>query len=259
MTAAMTCAQAREALSADLDGEPGPDGLAGHLDACPACRAWQDRLHELTRAVRLDLPSPPAELAARVTAALQEAAVMEMSSAPGPELEPLVCTAGAEPAPPTGTAGARYPARAGLGLVGGLQVLLAVRELLPGAADTSGVHLEHEVSSFAVAIGVAMLLAAVTPRRAREMLPVVAVAAGLLGLTALDDVVSGRVPPAHEYRHLLAVTGLALLVRLSRRAGSAGRPRPGRRWRPSGPGARAAGRTGLPVIRLRRRRSPRRT
>src|SRR3984885_5224472 len=52
----MDCTTAREAISARLDGERSdvePDLVEAHLASCPACRAWREQAHEITRRARL--------------------------------------------------------------------------------------------------------------------------------------------------------------------------------------------------------------
>ena len=72
----MGCDQYREALSADLDGEPagvGAAGLRGHLDRCAGCRDWYAAAVRVTRLARLAPAEPVPDLAPAVLAALPPA------------------------------------------------------------------------------------------------------------------------------------------------------------------------------------------
>jgi predicted anti-sigma-YlaC factor YlaD len=59
---ATDCAQARESVSLQLDGELSEfdlDRLETHLRICPACEAWADQVRDVTRQLRaasLELP-----------------------------------------------------------------------------------------------------------------------------------------------------------------------------------------------------------
>jgi putative membrane protein len=73
----MNCESAREAISASLDGEVSSLGgeLETHLEACAACRRWQEGAHEVTRRLRLAparaLPGAPAGVLAAAQAAAE--------------------------------------------------------------------------------------------------------------------------------------------------------------------------------------------
>jgi predicted anti-sigma-YlaC factor YlaD len=52
----LTCALARDELSAQLDGEQSPYltmPLAEHIPRCTDCRSWQEAARQLTRRIRL--------------------------------------------------------------------------------------------------------------------------------------------------------------------------------------------------------------
>ncbi len=68
----MTCESVREALSVELDGESSPQPRAlldEHLADCPACVAWIDAAHAITRRVRLGSAQEVPDLTARVLSA----------------------------------------------------------------------------------------------------------------------------------------------------------------------------------------------
>jgi predicted anti-sigma-YlaC factor YlaD len=188
MDAGMTCSTARELISARADGEADrgqPGGLDGHLDGCPACRAWEGRVHDLRRRVVLRQPLPPADLADRVVARLS--------------------------VPHAGVGGwVRYA----LGVVAASLVVLNLPALLgldSGPADHQGRHL----GTFGVALGVGLLWAAIRPERAIGLVPLaVALAAATLAGAAVDVGV-GRVGVVTEATHLLELVGVGLLWFLS--------------------------------------------
>lgn len=72
MTVLIGCQQAREALSARLDGEALPvdeDLLDGHLGECGACRGYQQDLEVLSRRLRVRPAVTVPDLTARILAA----------------------------------------------------------------------------------------------------------------------------------------------------------------------------------------------
>jgi predicted anti-sigma-YlaC factor YlaD len=188
------CEQAREAISARLDGEPAdvpPAVLQEHLDGCAACRDWQERAHEVTRTARLALARPapfrPDALVAGVLA----------RSRPPRRPTPLTWI------------------RLGLGLVGVAQAAVALPILLAGRDHGSPEHVAHEMGAFATALAVGFVLAAWKPDRARGMHVLVGAAAVLLVVTATIDLAHGRTDFGDEAPHLLTVAGWLLLGRLA--------------------------------------------
>ena len=65
--------------------------------------------------------------------------------------------------------------------------------------------------AFGIAYGVGLLVIAVRPARARTMLPVAAVLAATLTLTAVIDVATGDVPAIAEADHLPEVISVVLV------------------------------------------------
>lgn len=90
-------------------------------------------------------------------------------------------------------------------------VAMSLRDLL--AADGSGdsVHATRHLGAFTLAYGVALLVVAIRPARARTVLPVSATVAVALVITAGIDIVEGRVPLAGEALHLPEVASVVLL------------------------------------------------
>jgi predicted anti-sigma-YlaC factor YlaD len=192
----VTCEQAREAISAELDGEASAGdlvALAEHLRGCAGCTEFRDRAMALHRRIRV-LPAPvvrdvAGDIAARVRTDAANRRRMWWA---------WVLT------------------RASLVAVGVAQVLLAAPTLLLGHDEQAPTHVAHEVGSFAVAVAVGLLLAAYRPRLSSGMLPIVGIIAGLLLLTAATDVALGRTQLAEEWPHLLDLAGFLLLWRLAK-------------------------------------------
>ena len=190
----LSCARAREALSARADGEPddlAPGLLEEHLRRCPPCRAWEQDATALTRRLRLHPVAAPVDLTDRVTAA---------RSAPG-----------------------GWPVERVLLLaLGVVQLLLSLPPLLLGPEVAADLHVAHEVGVTDIALAVGVLAAAWQPWRAAGMLPVVVVLAVGLGVTSVLDIAAGRVGAVAEAPHLLAVTDALLLFLLRRRTPAGG-------------------------------------
>jgi len=191
----VNCDAAREAISALLDGEaPGPElsELEEHLAGCLACQRWRERAHKLTRSVRLQ----PARPVPRPPTGLIEAVRNEHRGRPW-------------------RAGRLTRTRIALVILAAAQLALSVRVLVLGRGDSAPLHLAHEIGSFDVAVAVGFVVAARRPARAMGMLSLMGVAAVLLVLTAVIDLVGGRTDLLDEAPHLLVVAGWLLLRRLA--------------------------------------------
>jgi predicted anti-sigma-YlaC factor YlaD len=187
----MRCDQSRDLLSARLDGEATADELAvldRHLASCAACTTFAGSLAGVDRLTRLAPAEPVPDLTAAVMAA----------SAP----------AAADPR--------REAARWSLAIVALAQLLVALPSLFADA-DGSSVHTTRELGSWSAALAVGLLVAAWQPARARGMLPLGVVLAGVLALGALFDVVSGATAGGGESIHALEITGVALLWLVAKR------------------------------------------
>lgn len=187
----MRCDQSRDLLSARLDGEATADELAvldRHLARCGACTDFAEALVGLDRSTRLIPAEPVPDLTAAVMAAN----------------------------PPALRDPQREAARWSLALVAVAQLLVALPELL---IDSGGdaVHTTRELGSWSAALAVGLLVAAWQPARARGMLPLGLVLAGVLTLGAVVDLVTGAAAGAGETVHLLELAGIALLWLLARR------------------------------------------
>ena len=225
----MGCDQYREALSADLDGEPtgvGAVELQGHLDGCAGCRSWYAEAARVTRLARLAPAEPIPDLAAVVVAAL----------VPSRSRRRLVSAA-----------------RTGLVVVAFLQALLAWSGALTGRDPMVTGHVAHEVGAWNLALAVAFLAAATRPRTAEALLAPVGVFVAVLAVSAVSDAVAGDLRGSRLAAHLLVAVGFGLLVPVAR----AYPPQPvlppadGTVPRDRAPGPRPTGPVAAPVERAR--------
>jgi predicted anti-sigma-YlaC factor YlaD len=191
------CDNAREAISAGLDGEAF-DGEIGelelHLESCRACLEWRDRAHTVTRRARI---------AAAPTAPV----------APGSLVEAVGTSARNRP---WQQASSLTKARLGLAAVALLQLVVTVPPLILGSDRDAPMHIAHEMGAFDMALAIGFLAAAWRPVHAKGMHVLVGAAALLLVGTAVVDIAAGRTTPAAEVPHLLAVAGWILLRLVAR-------------------------------------------
>jgi predicted anti-sigma-YlaC factor YlaD len=203
----MTCERWQDAISARLDGEDlGVDAalLDAHLRRCPACRRF-------------------AEQAAVIHAPMRVAAADDV-----PDLSRRVRKAAAL----ADRAGAWGIARGLLVLVALQIIVFSIPDLLFGDEAETSTHAARHLGAFTVAYGMALLVVAVRPARARAVLPVAAVLAGALVITAVIDLVEGRIPLLGEAQHLPELLSVLLVWSL---AAPARRPRRRQAARPVAP------------------------
>jgi predicted anti-sigma-YlaC factor YlaD len=191
----MDCVDAREALSAMMDGEePGaaPGDVAVHLAGCAECRSWREAAHDVTRRARLHLaqPSAPAGVDAVLAAVRSQGDFQQR-----PRTAPLT--------------------RLGLVVVGLAQVALALGPLLSGRYGGAPGHVSHEIGSFTAALAVGFLAVAWRPGRALGLRMSAGVAAVLLMITAIADLASHQATLGDEAPHLLALAGWLLVRHLA--------------------------------------------
>jgi predicted anti-sigma-YlaC factor YlaD len=201
----MVCEQVREAISAALDGEPGPlpeSAVSEHLAACESCRSWAVEVESLHRRARVSPAPTVPDLTASVLAAVDAHRAR------------------------TSLAARRRPVRLALAAVGLGQLALAGPQLLLGHDYGAPLHLAHEIGSFSVAIAFGLVLAAYRPRLAAGMVPILGIVAGLLLLTAGTDLALGRTQLSEEAPHLLELSGFLLLWRLAKLGADAPGPTP---------------------------------
>lgn len=205
----MECEIAREALSARVDGEHEPvpaRRVDEHLASCPECRQWQDEMNSQMELLRGLIASDRT----RITA---------------------VADTVSQPALPDNGAGIDW-VRGSLAAVGTIQIVLAV---LQAAGVSIGVHVGHsmgghvvnESTAWSVALGVAMLVAAVRPAAAMGLAVVGGVFTSVLAGYVVVDGLTGAVGAVRMLSHLPALAGVVLTVLVWRRHPSEP-PRPDR-------------------------------
>jgi predicted anti-sigma-YlaC factor YlaD len=189
MKGGIECARWQEAISARLDGEdPGIDPalVDAHLARCWRCQAF-------AADAALALVACPSQ---RTGAA---AAVPDLSK----RIRSAVAASD----------------RAGhWGIVRALLVVVAVEiiafslpALILGDEQDTAAHAARHLGAFTAAYGVGLLVVAIRPARARTMLPVTVVLAGALLITAVVDLVNGRVPLVGEAQHLPELLSVVLV------------------------------------------------
>lgn len=97
-----------------------------------------------------------------------------------------------------------------------LEVVVLSVPALVATGEGSAVHDGRHLSAFSIAYGVALLVVAVRPARARTVLPVATVLAGALLITAVVDLVEGNVPLLGEVVHIPEVISVVLVWLLAR-------------------------------------------
>jgi predicted anti-sigma-YlaC factor YlaD len=182
---ALSCDQARLALSARLDGEPlgvPADRLGLHIDTCRACADWLTQAEQVTRTVRLQPARVP-----DITAAILAAVAADQA-------KPVPAPAGRRRVAPGRQALTRL-LQAAVAAVAAMELLVTVPVMLGISADE---HASHEVAAFAAPVAVAFLLAAFQPRLARAYTPIAIVLAVCLTATSGLDIGEHRVTILHE-------------------------------------------------------------
>jgi predicted anti-sigma-YlaC factor YlaD len=185
----MNCEPWQLAISALIDGEdPGiePRLIEAHLDNCPECR----RFHAISEM-------------GRRTARLQPAQQM-------PDLSKKVSKLNAT----IDRAANLSIARVLLALVAIDVFFFAIRDLLSDDVDATA-HASRHLGAFSIAYGVGLLVVVARPARARTMLPVAAVLAGALLVTAVVDLLNGAVPLIGEATHLPELISVLLIWMLA--------------------------------------------
>ncbi|OHV05591.1 zf-HC2 domain-containing protein [Mycobacterium talmoniae] len=197
----MDCDVAREALSARIDGEPEPVPSARvdeHVRSCPSCTAWYTTARE--QAVQLR----------------SLAGAGSVAPVPGDRAVRRFGAAGLL------SGSRRYGLRAGLALLGLIQIWLAVAQAAGmdfglvaahhGAA--TGAHLLNESTAWCAALGIATVAAAFLPPIAAGLACVLVAYVGLLGCYVVADAVAGQVTTIRIASHLpvAAAAVLAVLV-----------------------------------------------
>jgi len=189
----MRCVECREALSARLDGEEGPEGRAAvdaHLSGCAECRRWLDDAARVTRLARTSVATP------------------------APAIDPDVLAA----APGPGRVRLAAALRVALAAVGGSQLLLGLVQMTTYQPVTQlhASHLWHESAAWNVAIGAGFVWTAARRVPASALIPVLTAFVGVLTLLSANDLWSARVEFERLLSHGLVVAGYLIMVAMTR-------------------------------------------
>jgi predicted anti-sigma-YlaC factor YlaD len=199
---AMQCDRWQDALSAMADGEdPGvePRLVEAHVAHCNSCSTFAQAIDgSRRRAVVHAAPHMP-DLSRRVS---KLNAIADRAS--------------------------RWSVvRALLAIVAIEVIVVSLPSLVAGDGEVDA-HDARHLGAFTIAYGVALLVVVVRPARARAMLPVAAVLAGALLITAVVDLARGVVPLIDETTHIPEVISVVLIWLLAvpapRRARTTQRP-----------------------------------
>ncbi|HEX2130182.1 MAG TPA: hypothetical protein VHH15_01385 [Actinophytocola sp.] len=201
----MDCEEYREALSARLDDEEGPEVAEQstdlHLDFCADCARWYENAALITRRTRTTAAATWPDVSAAVLSRL----------------------------PPARHPGAgRRVALAAVGALLGTSALVSLTAQGGGHAAAA-----YETGAWHLALGVAFGVVAARRAAPGALIPLLGTFVAVLSWGHVADLLSGRWSLAGALPHLLAATGLVLVVLL-------GGTRPARRW--PAPPATTAGR-----------------
>lgn len=182
----MSCDRWREAISARLDGEdPGIEQrlVDAHVARCGECQRFSAAAEATRRDHRIgpapDIPDLSRQVSKLVTLADR--------------------------------AGRWSLVRVLLTVVALEIIAFSLPALVLGDDQSTSPHSARHLGAFTAAYGVGLLVVAVRPARARTMLPVAAVLAGALVITAIVDLIDGRIPLVGEAQHLPEVLSVVLV------------------------------------------------
>jgi predicted anti-sigma-YlaC factor YlaD len=156
--------------------------LEAHLARCSECRSFQ-RLLEGSPAPRLEVAAPTPDITKRM---VRLNAIADR-------------------------AGSLSIARVLLAVVAVEVLALSMRDLVLGNDSDTFTHATRHLGAFTFAYGVGLLVVVLRPARARAMLPVAAVLAGALLITAIVDLANGTVPLLGEATHLPELVSVLLI------------------------------------------------
>jgi predicted anti-sigma-YlaC factor YlaD len=182
----MQCERWRDAISARADGEaPGIDTrlLDAHVATCPGCRRFRDEIDALRRPLRVGAAPAMPDLSPRI---VKLNAIADRARAWG-------------------------AARVLLAAVAVQIVVLSLPALVLGEDQATTSHDARHLGAFSVADAAGLLVVVVRPARARSILPVAAVLAGALLITAAVDIAQGRAPLVGETVHIPEILSVGLV------------------------------------------------
>ena len=182
----MDCAPFVEAISAIVDGErPGVDPhlVDAHVDRCPDCAEYRRVAERTRRGMRILAAEPETDVAHTIRSKVS------IADRAGALKIPLVL----------------------LFVVAVEVIVVSAIDLFSASGDPAAIHSTRHLSAFTLAYGVLLLLVVARPARARTALPVAGVLAGALVITAIADLVVGRIPLVGEALHLPEVVSVVLI------------------------------------------------
>ena len=177
----MTCNHYRDLISADVDGELGPEAqheLSEHLKGCLACQTFQQDAWQLRRALRV---TPVESL---------------------PSQDPVAGIAG----PLQAVSALRWV----LFVIGGTLVILNFEAVL-FAPEGGAAHLGRHDGVFGTALGIGMLAVAAKPHRAIGLVPITSTIAVLMFTVAVIDLLTNQASLWGEAIHVIEFAGLICL------------------------------------------------
>jgi predicted anti-sigma-YlaC factor YlaD len=198
----MDCTQARDSVSSVADDEATREErhqLDVHLDTCPSCRRYADRVSLLGRQLRVRPAEPVPDLVAAVVARARPARL--------------------------GRGGWLRPALAWVAVV---MLIQSVPALLFGSVPGTDEHLARHLGAFGAALAIGFVYAAWKPHRAFGLLPFTAALVATTLVSVIADLVSGTRTPVAELIHVSELVGLALLWMVAGSPGWRGRSHGGR-------------------------------
>jgi predicted anti-sigma-YlaC factor YlaD len=187
------CDRFREAASARLDGEPigmSASSLEHHLATCADCARWAADATRLTRQARLS--------------------TLEVPDLTGSIMSDVVL-------PTRRVLRRRFLLRVTLAMVALAQLAIAIPAVEgTGLGMTMSEHAAHEGAAWNIAIGVAFLAAALVPRRAAGLVPLLATFIVVLTVFSIHDYAAGAVSADRLLTHVTALFGLLLVLAIDR-------------------------------------------
>lgn len=194
-------------VARSMGRDPGVDErlLDAHLQHCDACRSAADPVGEHPGAVLTAAPDMP-DLSRRI-ASLNAVA---------------------------DRAAAWSIIRILLAVVAVEVIVLSVPALVLGEDADASAHDARHLGAFTIAYGVMLLVVVVRPARARTALPVAAVLAAALFITAVVDLVQGNVPLVGEALHIPEIISVGLIWLLAVPVNGRGHRWPWSRDEPAG-------------------------